>query len=64
MSKTSYREKWEKKLASYIEEGFVLFTDALDNDEKILIVTEENPNEYKFKEIDRIVKKYLLKNED
>lgn len=65
MSKTSYREKWEKKLASYIEEGFVLFTDALDNDEKILIVTEENPNGgINSQEIDRIVKKYLLKNED
>jgi len=28
MTKTDYREKWEKKLASYIKDGFVLHLKA------------------------------------
>lgn len=44
MTKTDYREKWEKKLQSYKNDGFVLHTDAQPTDTKILIITEENPN--------------------
>jgi hypothetical protein len=44
MTKTDYREKWEKKLENYLNDGFVLHTKANNNDDKILIITEENPN--------------------
>jgi hypothetical protein len=61
MTKTDYREKWEKKLESYLKDGFVLHTKADANDEKILIITEENPNGgINSQEIDNIVRKYIL----
>lgn len=61
MTKTDYRQKWEKKLASYIEEGFVHYKKAGPNSERVLIVTEENPNGgINSQEIDNIVKKYIL----
>jgi hypothetical protein len=61
MTKTTYREKWEKKLASYREDGFVLYTEADSTREKILIITEENPNGgINSQEIDNIVKRYIL----
>ena len=44
MTKTDYREKWEKKLNGYLEDGFVLHTEATWEDDKVLILTEENPN--------------------
>ena len=44
MAKTSYREKWEKKLKGYLDDGFVLHDGATWEDDKVLIVTEENPN--------------------
>ncbi len=40
----NYRNKWEKKIKAYKEDGFVLFNKAKNKDEKVLIVTEENPN--------------------
>lgn len=61
MTKTDYREKWEKKLASYIQDGFVLHTKANSDNEKVLIITEENPNGgINSQEIDNLVKKYIL----
>ncbi|HEY5464031.1 MAG TPA: AAA family ATPase [Hanamia sp.] len=61
MTKTDYREKWEKKLESYLKDGFVLFTKATPNDEKVLIITEENPNGgINSQEIDNIVRKCIL----
>lgn len=61
MTKTDYREKWDKKLASYIQDGFVLHKEAKATDEKVLIITEENPNGgINSQEIDNIVKTYIL----
>ncbi len=61
MTKTDYREKWEKKLDEYLKDGFVLHTKATVEDEKILIITEENPNGgINSQEIDKIVRKYIL----
>ena len=42
MSKTDYRDKWEKKLNGYLADGFVLHTEVGPNDNKVLIITEEN----------------------
>jgi hypothetical protein len=51
----------EKKLESYLEDGFVLHTKAGINDEKVLIITEENPNGgINSQEIDFIVRKFIL----
>jgi hypothetical protein len=44
MTEEDYREKWEKKKKAYLDDGFTLFTEADEDSEKILIVTEENPN--------------------
>jgi hypothetical protein len=61
MTKTDYREKWEKKLASYVQDGFVLHSKASSDDEKVLILTEENPNGgINSQEIDTLVRKYIL----
>jgi energy-coupling factor transporter ATP-binding protein EcfA2 len=61
MTKTDYREKWEKKLAAYLHDGFVLHSKASTNDEKILILTEENPNGgINSQEIDALVRIYIL----
>jgi ATP-dependent exoDNAse (exonuclease V) alpha subunit len=61
MTKTDYREKWEKKKELYFQDGFVLHTKATTNDEKVLILTEENPNGgINSQEIDNLVRKYIL----
>ena len=61
MSNSVYREKWQLKFKGYEDEGFVLFDKATDNDEKILIITEENPNGgINSKNIDEIIKRYIL----
>ena len=61
MTKTDYREKWQKKLEGYINDGFVLHTDSKPDDERVLILTEENPNGgINSQEIDNLVKKYIL----
>lgn len=62
MTLDSYREKWEKKKQGYLDDGFVLWTEADDDSEKVLILTEENPNggidsQY----FNEIIKKYILK---
>jgi len=44
LTKEDYREKWNKKLNGYLNDGFVLHKDATFKDTKVLIVTEENPN--------------------
>ena len=61
MTCDDYREKWYKKKKGYIDDGFVLFTEANSDTDKVLIITEENPNggidsQY-FDQIDR---KYIL----
>jgi len=61
MTKTDYREKWLTKLDEYIKEGFVLHSSAQANNEKVLILTEENPNGgINSQDIDLIVRKYIL----
>jgi hypothetical protein len=61
MTLDSYREKWAKKKQGYLDDGFVVFTDASEDDEKILILTEENPNGgVDSKYFDDIIKKYIL----
>ena len=64
MTKTDYRDKWEKKLQGYLDEGFVLSTEASSDDDKILIITEENPNGgIDSREIDRIIKDTILEED-
>lgn len=61
MSNEVYREKWLLKLKGYEDDGFVLFHKASEFDEKILIVTEENPNGgINSKNIDEIIRSYIL----
>ncbi|MDD5703111.1 MAG: AAA family ATPase [Dehalococcoidales bacterium] len=61
MTKTDYREKWQKKLQGYQQEGFVLYTEAKPADERILITTEDNPSGgINSQEIDRIVRTTIL----
>lgn len=61
MTKTEYRNKWEKKLEGYLKDGFVLFNKATEDDDKVLILTEENPNGgINSQEFDRIVKEVIL----
>lgn len=61
MTRDDYREKWEKKKKGYLNDGFVLFSEAKSDTDKVLIITEENPNggvdsQY----FDQIVRKYIL----
>jgi len=44
LTKEEYREKWNLKLQGYLDDGFVLHSKADYNDDKVLILTEENPN--------------------
>ncbi|MBA5245897.1 AAA family ATPase [Marnyiella aurantia] len=61
MSNEVYREKWLQKLKAYKEEGFVLFEESNETNEKILIITEENPNGgINSQSINDIIKKYIL----
>jgi len=61
MTRDDYREKWLKKKQSYLDDGFIVFTEANDDDEKILILTEDNPNGgIDSKYFDDIIKKYIL----
>lgn len=61
MTKKKYREDWGKKLEAYKKNGFVLFEKAQISDEKILIVTEENPNGgINSQEIDELIKAVIL----
>jgi energy-coupling factor transporter ATP-binding protein EcfA2 len=63
MTKIDYREKWEKKLASYIQDGFVRYKEAKPTDEKVLIITEENPNGgINSQEIDKLVRTFILED--
>jgi hypothetical protein len=64
MTKTDYREKWEKKLNGYLQDGFVLHTNATWENDKVLIVTEENPNGgINSQAIDKLVKQTILEEE-
>lgn len=61
MTLKHYREKWNKKLQGYLNEGFVLYKTAEPNAEKILVITEENPNGgINSQEIDMIIKRVIL----
>ena len=44
MTRESYRKKWELKLEGYLKSGFVLHTNVIHSDSKILIITEEKPD--------------------
>ncbi len=43
MTQKDYREKWMKKLEGYRKDGFVLHTEATSTNDKVLIITEDNP---------------------
>lgn len=61
MTQKKYREKWEIKLKGYLNDGFVLHHKAQPNDDRVLIVTEENPNGgINSQEIDRLIKTVIL----
>jgi hypothetical protein len=61
MTLRDYRERWEKKRAQYLKEGFVLHTKAKPDDRRVLIVTEENPNGgINSQEIDLLIKSVIL----
>lgn len=61
MTKTDYREKWQMKLEEYLKDGFVLHTEAKPEDEKVLIITEENPNGgINSQDIDFTVRRFIL----
>ncbi len=44
MTRKDYRKKWLKKLEGYHKDGFVLHTEATSTDDKVLIITEDNPS--------------------
>jgi ATP-dependent exoDNAse (exonuclease V) alpha subunit len=61
MTLSSYRKNWDKKLQAYSDDGFVLHTEANGHEEKMLIITEENPSggidsQY----FDRLIKEIIL----
>jgi len=61
MTIDEYREKWLKKERGYLDDGFVIFTEAKEGDEKILILTEDNPSGgVDSKYFDEIIKKHIL----
>ncbi|MGH9971495.1 MAG: AAA family ATPase [Pyrinomonadaceae bacterium] len=61
MTLRDYRERWEKKRAQYLKEGFVLHTQAKPDDRRVLIVTEENPNGgINSQEIDLLIRNVIL----
>ncbi len=63
MTMENYRQKWEKKLKSYLADGFVLHTKATSNDDKVLIITEENPDGgINSQYFDKLVQKVILEN--
>lgn len=65
MSKKDYREKWEKKLEGYLADGFVLHTEAGPNDDKVLIITEENlRGGIDSLEMNRLIKEIILGDVD
>ncbi len=64
MTKTDYREKWEKKLNGYLEDGFVLHNEATWEDDKVLIISEENANGgIDSQSIDQLVRQTILEEE-
>jgi ATP-dependent exoDNAse (exonuclease V) alpha subunit len=61
MTLKDYRDKWEKKLDAYKKNGFVLHRAALPSDERILIVTEEDPNGgINSEEMNELIKSVIL----
>jgi ATP-dependent exoDNAse (exonuclease V) alpha subunit len=61
MTREDYRQKWLKKKQGYIDDGFVLFTEVKVDDDKVLIITEENPNGgIDSQQFDEIIRKYIL----
>ncbi len=57
----SYREKWELKKAAYFKQDYKLYTECEPSDDKILIITEDNPNGgINAQLIEEIVTKYIL----
>lgn len=61
MTREDYRQKWEKKKQGYIDDGFVVFTEQSGDAEKVLILTEDNPNGgIDSQHFDEIIRKYIL----
>ncbi|WP_462409369.1 AAA family ATPase [Neobacillus sp. Marseille-QA0830] len=64
MTLENYREKWQRKLNAYLKSGFVLHTEASLEDDKVLIITEENPNGgINSQKIDQLVRNVILNEE-
>jgi len=64
MTKTSYLEKWKMKLQGYLDDGFVLSDHATIDDDKVLILTEENPNGgINSQDIDRKIREIILEDD-
>lgn len=64
MTIKKYREEWQRKLESYLTDGFVLHHKAQNSDDKILIITEENPNGgIDSQEFDRLIRRGILEEE-
>ena len=61
MTQKDYRGKWKLKLEAYKRDGFVLYHKAQPTDEKILVITEENPNGgINSQEIDDLIQTVIL----
>lgn len=61
MTRDDYLEKWKKKLAGYLADGFVLHTGSTSEDDKVLIITEENPRGgIDSSAIDRLIREVIL----
>lgn len=61
MTQKDYCGKWQKKREAYMKDGFVLHDKAQPTDERILIITEENPNGgINSQEIDELIKTVIL----
>jgi hypothetical protein len=65
MTQKDYRKKWQKKFESYMKDGFVLHQNAKPEDERVLIVTEENPSGgINSQEIDKLIKRVILERHE
>lgn len=64
MTMSDYRNKWDLKLEAYKRNGLVHYQEANENDEQVLIVTEEQPNGgINSKYFDELIKKFILEED-
>ncbi|MGV3137880.1 ATP-dependent DNA helicase [Brevibacillus agri] len=64
MTMAEYRDKWERKLEGYRQSGIVPFQEADPDSDKILIVTEEQPNGgVNSQYFDQLIKQVILEED-